>query len=276
MKWTENEIDIINSNYEKGATYLSTILNRNLSSIQHKLSRMKLKASKETKIQSCRINALKKSFKSYPYKVPDFTKNINEYSAYILGILWTDGYLIPKTNTVGITIVNDDMTEIEWIFNKIGNWYYKKRKRENKRESGTLTAHNPSLFKSLLNYEFDKKSYQSPKILLNEIPKKYHKYLIRGIIDGDGCFYINKPQYTYQLTISSCYTHDWSFYLEYFNEIGFNFKMCRRTSKKGNSSIIILCQRQKLIDFSKWLYSGYEEDRIGLYRKYQKSLLFNK
>ena len=49
MKWSENEINLLKENYERGADYLSSIMDRERSSIQHKLSRMGLKVSKEVK-----------------------------------------------------------------------------------------------------------------------------------------------------------------------------------------------------------------------------------
>lgn len=274
MKWNENEIKLLKENYEKGASYLSSIIDRERSSIQHKLNRMGFKVSKETKSKISKENALKRTYDEY--SVNDFTKDINEYSSYILGLLWTDGFLLKNRKTTGITILKEDMLEINWIFNRVGNWYFNDRNRLNKKESRTLTGYNPILLNSLISLDFDKKSYYSPEKIFQLVPEKYLKYLIRGIIDGDGCFYINKKQYTYQLTIASTYEQDWSFYIDFFNKLGFEFKIQRRINKKSKSSIIRLCQRQKIEDLSKWLYDGYEIDKIGLSRKYNKSLLFSK
>jgi hypothetical protein len=276
MKWNENEINLLKENYEKGASYLESILDRDRSSIQHKLNRMGLRVSKETKSKISKENAHKRKFEDSYYSVSNFTVDINEYSAYILGLLWTDGFLLKNRKTTGITILKEDMLEINWIFEKVGNWYTIDRNRKNKKESRTLTGYNPNLLSSLISYDFDKKSYNSPKKLFDLVPEKYLNYLIRGIIDGDGCFYLNKKQYTYQLTIASTYEQDWSFYIDFFNKLGFEFKVQKRLNKKSKSSIIRLCQRQKIEDLSKWLYDGYEIDKIGLSRKYNKSLLFSK
>jgi hypothetical protein len=276
MKWNENEINLLKENYEKGASYLESILDRDRSSIQHKLTRMGLRVSKETKSRISKENAHKRKFEDSYYSVNDFTVDINEYSAYVLGLLWTDGFLLKNRKTTAITIIKEDMLEINWIFEKVGNWYTSDRTRANRKESRTLTAYNPYLLNSLISFDFDKKSYDSPKKLFDLVPEEYLKYLIRGIIDGDGCFYLNKKQYTYQLTIASTYEQDWSFYIDFFNKLGFEFKIQRRINKKSKSSIIRLCQRQKIEDLSKWLYDGYEIDKIGLPRKYNKSLLFSK
>lgn len=276
MKWTEDEINILRENHERGATYLTSLLNRDKSSIQHKLSRMSLYISADIRSKISRDNAYKRKFTDSFYSVSNITKDINQYSAYILGLLWTDGFLLSKRKMTGITILREDMVEINWIFDKFGNWHVQDRIRLNRRESRTLTAYNPYLIDSLISYDFDKKSYYTPEKLFSIIPNDCIKYLIRGIIDGDGCFYINEKQYTYQLTIASTYEQDWDFYIDFFGNLGFEFKVQRRINTKSKSSIIRLCQRQKISDFSKWLYNGYEIDKIGLSRKYYKSLLFSK
>ena len=277
MKWTKDENEVLLNNYHLGAEYISTILkNRNRLSIQHKMSRMGLKVSKETKSLICKKNSGKRNFDDYQYKVDDFTKDINEYKSYILGLIWTDGYLLKSRKTVSITMVKEDLEEIDWIFNKIGLWYKSDRKRVGKKESRTMSAYNPNLLDSLIDIGFDKKSFISPEKLFEIIPNNYIKYLIRGIIDGDGCFYTNKKNYTYQLSISSTYDQDWSFYIDFFNKMGLDFKVQKRVHKKSKSSIIRLCKRESVVELCKWLYDDYENDKIGLYRKYSKSLSFIK
>jgi hypothetical protein len=173
-------------------------------------------------------------------------------------------------------MVSDDLNELNWIFDKTGDWYKQYRKREKRRESLTLSAYNPNLLDSLINLNFDEKSYISPTKLFELVPDRYVKYLVRGIIDGDGCFYFNKKNYTYQLTIASTYEQDWSFYIDFFRERGFDFKVQKRVNKKSKSSIIRLCKRESIVNFCSWLYDGYENDKIGLQRKYNKSLFFIK
>lgn len=277
MKWTNEEINLLKDNYSNGTEFLSKILNRSKDSIIHKANRIGLYISKEYKFKISKINGHKRrGYKKENYSVSDITNNINEYSAYILGLLWTDGYILKNRNTIGLTMVKDDLSKIDWIFNKTGNWYMNDRKRIGKRESRTLTAYNPIFVDKLVSLDYDKKSFVSPYKVSEIIPSLYFKYFIRGIIDGDGCFYINHKNYTYQLTISSTYEQDWSFYIDFFNKNGFEFFIQRRISGENKSSIIRLCKRDKIFEFSKWLYDGYENDKIGLKRKYDKSILFIK
>lgn len=275
VKWSEYEINILNDNYEMGAEYITSILDRSRVSIQHKLSRMSLFVSSETKSKISKENGLKRKLKD-SYSVVDITTDIDQYSAYILGLLWTDGFISNKRKTIGITMIKEDMLDISWIFNRFGNWYINDRRRENRRETRTLSTYNPKLLNSLILCDFDKKSYFSPERLFSIVPNDYIKYLVRGIIDGDGCFYINQKQYTYQLTIASTYEQDWIFYIDFFSKLGFDFTIQKRINQRSKSSIIRLCKRNMISDFSRWLYDGYDSDRIGLSRKYYKSLLFLK
>ena len=69
---------------------------------------------------------------------------------------------------------------------------------------------------------------------------------------------------------------DWSFYTDFFNKMGFEFSIQRRTQGKNKSSIIRLCKRNQIANLIDWLYNGYVDDKIGLIRKYDKALLILK
>ena len=272
MKWTEKELEIVSNEINSSIDYLSSKLNRTKNSIKNKLRRLNSKVNAKT------TDELKSKKSNFNYRVNDFTNEINEYSSYVLGLIWSDGYLLKNRKSTAITLVKDDMVDIQWIFEKTGNWYASDRKRTGKRESRTLTAYNPILLNRFIELDFDKKSYLSPIKLFQLIPENYKKYLIRGIIDGDGCFYHNKKGQSCQLTIASTFQQDWTLYLEFFSKLGFDFKIQKRVNKKnGNSSSIIrLCQRDKINKFCAWMYEGYEKDNIGFKRKYTKSLNFLK
>ena len=244
-------------------------------SIKQKANRLNLFVSKETRSNMCSQNAQQRRGQKKDYRVNDLTLDINKYTSYILGLIWTDGFVLKNRNTVGITLVKEDMINIEWIFDKTGNWYVADRKRKGRRESRSLTAYNPNFMDSLISLDFDKKSTLSPYKIYEIIPEKYSKYFFRGIIDGDGCFYLNKKNYTYQFTISSTYDQDWSFYIGFFKKMSIDFTIVRRIQKdKNKSSIIRICNRDGIKKLINWLYDGYENDRVGLKRKFFKSKLF--
>lgn len=274
MKWSNEEIEYIKRNYENG-TNLLKLENRTVKSIRAKARRLNLKISKESKSRISQNNGSKKS-KKINYKVSDFLVSINEYSSYIIGLLWTDGYLNIDRKMLNITMLKEDLLEIEWIFNKLGDWYVQDRNRKNRRESRTLSTYNPMISEKLLEYNFDKKSKKSPTLIFDLIPSKYQKYFFRGVIDGDGCFYVSEKNSTYQFSIASTYDQDWKFYLDFLKNIGLNPIIKRRIHKNGKSSILRITGRRQILKLIEWLYDGYEIDKIGLKRKFEKSCLFKK
>lgn len=50
----------------------------------------------------------------------------------------------------------------------------------------------------------------------------------------------------------------------------------KRIQKKGKSSMLRITGRKQVLKMIEWLYEGYETDKIGLKRKYEKSCLFKK
>jgi len=265
MKWEKSDIDNMIKYYQnKGPKYLSKLLNRDVSLVRAKASKMNLKFTQR--------------YKNYDYKVNDITINLNEYSSYVLGFLWTDGYLLKNRYTVGIGILKEDMDNVEWIFRKTGNWYAADRKRKNRKKFiRELIAYNPNLLNKLIDLDFDKKSFISPQKIWNIIPDEYKKYFVRGVVDGDGCFYVNKKNYVYQFCISSSYEQDWGIFSSLFEKLNCKYTEKRIISNsRSKHSRIMMSSRYDISNFIKWLYSGYEKDNIGLWRKYEKSLLFIK
>jgi hypothetical protein len=275
MKWTEEEIELIKNKYKEGTEEIK-LENRTLKSIRTKARRLGLKVKTETKSRINRDNAKKKAGKQIKYKVNEFLNDIDEYSSYVIGLLWTDGYLHTGRKTLNITMLKEDLVEIDWIFNKLGEWYIQDRKRKNRRESRTLSTYNPRLSNQLTDFDFKIKSTQSPYLVFDLIPKKYQKYFFRGIIDGDGCFYVSEKNSTYQFSIASTYEQDWSFYLDFFHKKGLNPIIKKRIQKSGKSSYLRITGRKQVLKLIEWLYEGYDNDKIGLKRKFEKSLLFKK
>jgi hypothetical protein len=275
MKWTKEEIEVLKSKYAEGTEEIK-IENRSFKSIRAKARRLGLKISQETRVRINKDNARKKINNNIEYKVSNFLDEVNEYSSYIIGLLWTDGYLNKERKILNITMLKDDLEELGWIFNKTGSWYIQDRKRSNRRETRTLSVYSPTLSENLLKNNFDKKSTYSPDLIFNLIPNIYHKYFFRGIIDGDGCFYVCNKKSTFQFSIASSYDQNWEFYLEFFRKIGLNPIITKRVQKKGKSSVLRICGRRQILKLIEWLYDGYEIDKIGLKRKFKKSCLFKK
>jgi intein-encoded DNA endonuclease-like protein len=113
-------------------------------------------------------------------------------------------------------------------------------------------------------------SIESHEKVLNFIPEKYHRYFLRGLIDGDGCFYINEKNYSYQFNISSRYEQDWDYLKKYFQEeLQVISSIYRREHENSKSSILRITDLENLKKLIIYLYN--EVDEIFLERKFIKS-----
>ncbi len=274
MRWTENDIIFLQKEFpNKGTKFVADSLNRTLSSIEHKAQKLGLKITNERRLEKSKLNASKRVYNTN-YKVPNLLEiEITNEIAYILGILWTDGYFNIEQKSVGITILKEDMDDIESLFQNNGKWYSYLRERKNRNKTASVSCYNPDFVKSLIYYDFGNKSTLSPLKIWNKIPDISKKFFFRGIIDGDGCFYLNIKNSSHQFSIYSTYEQDWSLYEIILKELGCKVAINRHISKKKNSksSSLRISNKKDIIKLINWLYEGFENDKIGLSRKYNKA-----
>ena len=126
------------------------------------------------------------SRKGYDYS---FEKINNNFEAYFLGLLLTDGYISRETD-VGIDLTDEDC--IKFLSETIGKPYKAYPGRENEqiryRLILTLGKNKIQQAERLGLVPNKSKILQPPHFYPEE--EKFIPYFIRGIIDGDGC--INK------------------------------------------------------------------------------------
>jgi len=205
----------------------------------------------------------------------------NAETAYTLGILWSDGYLCKHSNgkyySVCIRIDHDDLQSIKNVLLKsiIRNWKFYNYKNKNYKVLSEAQSHSINLCNMLLKVNFHKKSYISHEHIFSIIPDNLQKYYIRGLIDGDGCFYIRKSKTGQTFSISSTYDQDWSYLAQYFsNKLGIIGKITKSINKKGNkSSVFFINRREDIVKLGSFVYNGIENDHIGFPRKYNKFLI---
>lgn len=202
--------------------------------------------------------------------------------AYVFGLLWADGYLgynykRKTAYSVCLRLQKEDFLIIKntLITSNIGNWkFYTHRSKSDKPSwKPTLQAdiHNKSLCDRLIELDFDKKSYIKPEKILMLIPSNLQKFWWRGYFDGDGCFYIKKDGRG-AISLSSSYNQDWSHVEELCRNINIQkYRILRYVSKKGHKSSGIIVERvsDRLL-LGSYLYTNFENEKIGLTRKYQK------
>ena len=88
-------------------------------------------------------------------------------------------------------------------------------------------------------------------------------FFLRGLIDGDGNFYLNESKKYAQFTLASNINQDWSSLLEYLEK--FNPIVRIDKAKHGNSSILRITGDKNVVNFIKFL--KYDKIEIGLPRK---------
>jgi len=189
----------------------------------------------------------------------------DKYFCYLLGLIWSDGHVDKKSNRVLISLKEDDMNNIKYIFDKTAKWnttHCDNSKRGYKNQL-RLDISDKNLHQFLTEHQFLNKSVESPDLLVNKIKTKNLKYFIRGVIDGDGCFYYNKKNYTRQLVIASTYEQNWNYLINYFKSIGCKFEV-RKVENKSKSSLIRITNKD-IIKLGEEIY----EDFFVLDRKYE-------
>lgn len=120
--------------------------------------------------------------KDYSYQLK--TVN-NQFDAYYLGLLLTDGY-ISRDKDIGIDLIDEDC--IAFLSKVVGKEYKTYEQEGNKQTKYRLIISNEEMVKDLKRLGVTpNKSYtiQAPQLTKKE--EKFIPYILRGIIDGDGC-----------------------------------------------------------------------------------------
>lgn len=198
-----------------------------------------------------------------------FIKNFTPESAYLLGFIWADGYLI--RNEIRVECVKTDIDTLFPVFNKTGVWNQYDRTRPNRKPQSNLYTANTQIYEFLQSCDYKAKTNKSADVILNKIPKNLHHYWFRGLFDGDGCWYINTKNKAYQASIAGGYEQDWSYLENKLKELNIKFSLQRRELKVGSKmSVIRLTSRTACRQFGEYIYKNYEDDNIGLSRKKEK------
>lgn len=137
------------------------------------------------------IENAKKNRKGYNY---DFKKINNEFDAYFIGLLLTDGYILSDRDGVAIDLIDEDC--IDFLSKSTGKNNYKtyKDSNPNSQPKHRFIISYPGCKKELERYGvISRKSLIVPKPQLLPEEEKFIPYIIRGIIDGDGC--VSKTSY---------------------------------------------------------------------------------
>lgn len=205
--------------------------------------------------------------------------------AYILGLLWADGYIfsnkVTKQYRVCIEGLETDLYLLLDIFYKTGKWNVNRRIRKNRKPQMTIATGNKYLYHFLIENDYEIKSKHSANKILSKIPENLKHYWFRGLIDGDGSLYLNKKRSMSQFNCSSCRDQEWNFFTNLLKKLGIKrytirpsvkLKNLKSTNKISYYSDIRITNRKEIIKLLDYIYKDFSIDNIGLKRKYNTFL----
>jgi hypothetical protein len=272
LKWTKEEISKITNIYPNEGldAVIQSLPNRTKTQIKSKINHMNLRVSQERKSISQSQRATR--FRPELCNV-DASKFIHlncKEACYILGLVWADGYLVNRGKNkykISIEMKEEDLSLLLPVFEMFGKWNISKRVRPNRKPQLTLSISNKELYLFLELHGYCNKKISSTKILEN-MTEDLQRYWIRGFFDGDGCCYINKNLFLYQISFAGQYEQDWSF-LQPLNNV-IPFTVTRRVQhEKSRSSFVRFQGKEKVSLFANFIYPDLIFD-FGLQRKFNK------
>ncbi len=249
--------------------------------LKSKVQRMGLKLTKEKRGEIIRLNKPTKPLTEYSVEPTQFYAANTPEVAYILGLLWADGYVLHKSkngklrNRVSITNQIEDFDIFSNILNKVGKWNITYRKQKNRKEQGTAEISNRPLVEFLMLNDYTSKSTASACKILSTIPNHLKCYWFRGLFDGDGCIYFNPSGLHINVTISSSHDQNWKYVENLFSDMLHDSHYTIKRTVRGNGngySKIEITKRSTILNFLNYIYQNYDNDKIGLPRKYEKYL----
>lgn len=126
--------------------------------------------------------------KGYTYSLKEIT---SPFDAYLIGLIMTDGYVLSDRDGLGLDMTDEDV--IKFVASTIGT-NYKTYIEEGRKNRYRVLINIQGISKEVERFGIvPKKSkiIEKPKLLDKE--RQYLPYIIRGIIDGDGC--VSKTSY---------------------------------------------------------------------------------
>jgi intein/homing endonuclease len=199
------------------------------------------------------------------------------YTAYVMGFIWADGWLQGRNNKyeiVNVEITQEDFNEIYYLFDKLKiHLFSSKRNRPNRKPQATLRYSDINFIDFLIENDFVNRKEKGFKKILSCFNEFTIPYFIKGLFDGDGCFYLNVNNKACQISLCSSLNQKYEGLEEIIEELNINFTIYKRkTSKEGYSQLRITSKDGcgKLINFL-----GNSRN-IGLPRKnYKIDLMMN-
>lgn len=214
------------------------------------------------------IEENKNKRKGYCYKLDKIN---NEFDAYFLGLLLTDGYVVSNRNQVGIDLVDEDC--IKFLSESIGKTYNKYERNRAHELNGKIIQDKKPIYRLLLTGKdlinnlkrfgvIERKTDCIPAPILFEDEEKFIPYIIRGIIDGDGNIDIRNNTIGLRIATKS---EEFAIWIKNSLEN----KMFFQDVQIHNNNNIYVVETYQILNIMK-LYALSYNKPFGMMRKYKK------
>lgn len=207
----------------------------------------------------------------------EFLNPTDPHIAYILGLLWADGSVEYNPNKyrarISIEVKKSDFDYFITYLNKFANWRISFRNRKGfggvvGNDFGTARLSNKIISEFLITHNY-KTKYSSPCSIIDLLPDNIKHYFFRGLSDGDGSFYYNSKNSGNIFNISSEHNQDWSYLIKLCNILNIQYRIDRSIFESGyKGSTFNISRRKDIIIIGNYIYNGFENDKIGLPRKF--------
>jgi len=218
------------------------------------------------------------------YNVNDafFTIIDSHEKAYILGLMYADGYLVKEgtaTKRVGIDLIDKTiLEEISKIMEFEGDIVTLSNNKTGYGSTKTLyrlKITSPQIYDDLIKLGcLEHKTYKIIFPSENIVPKEYINSFILGYLDGDGCitYTQRKPQWGKEFRLSFTGTEE--FTTGILKQLKLQrLKKDKRWDNGDNITSIQIAGNQQIYKILRWLYS---DSTIYLNRKYEKFIQLEK
>lgn len=189
--------------------------------------------------------------------------------AYLLGLLWADGHIDhheSKRYMIMINMVAEDLTCVEPVFDSTGAWNKYVSPKKEARTQRTFKTSNRRLTRFLSEQGYTNRS-GLPRIL-SRIPRNLWPHWFRGLMDGDGCFYVGSKGNSASVCGPS--DQDWSYLTDVMEQVGVLYTVRVTGDESGARSAVAISDLRSISRWGDYIYATYEDDRIGLPRKWEK------
>ncbi len=219
-------------------------------------------------LQKYNIKKRSRHERKYNYKV--FNKINSHEIAYILGLLFTDGYVYKNYAGLGIQLTKSDKYLLLKIAEFFGeackvsniNCASKRKKGIKAKDMARLMIYSSSIALDAKKLGIVKQKTSKLKIEI-PIPKRYRYSFLRGVIDGDGTIHFDKNG-RFHCKFS---TKSKQFAKQICNNFVEDSLKLYNTHNKTMWTIIIMGGQKKVISFLRKLYKNKGD--LYLERKYE-------